>query len=394
MSIARRRVAVIGAGVVGLSIARSLARAGVDVTVFEKDHLGAGTSSRTYGWVNSNGKQPASYHRLNCAGMAEHVALQTSAPDQAHWLDRTGTCEWAADASANRHLAARVASLRSLDYPVEAVPPATMRATFPELHLPPDIAAIWRFPSESIAHTAPLMAWLWSDAKAHGATLREGTEVSSIRERTDAATFELVDGHHWEGDHVVLATGRWTPKLTQTLGVGLAMIDPDRQDPRACGFLAVTDPLCVQLRANLVTPELNVRPHGGGRLLLQALDLDHRADPRASPPVEVGREMLARLHRLFANTAHARIERLDVGQRSRPADGLPAVGFLTDRRRAYVVATHSGITLGPLLGRLVAEELVSGMRDMLLAGFAPDRLVDRDADAFDPLSSTPFPAQQ
>lgn len=83
-----------------------------------------------------------------------------------------------------------------------------------------------------------------------------------------------------------------------------------------------------------------------------------------------------------------------MGQRSRPADGLPAVGFLTPKQKAYVVATHSGMTLGPLLGRLVAQEIVQGQRDPLLADYAPDRLLGRNASEFAPIETIHFPAAQ
>lgn len=42
-----KKIAVIGAGVLGLSVARSLAQQGAKVTVFERSHVGAGTSSTT-----------------------------------------------------------------------------------------------------------------------------------------------------------------------------------------------------------------------------------------------------------------------------------------------------------------------------------------------------------
>jgi glycine/D-amino acid oxidase-like deaminating enzyme len=39
----------------------------------------------------------------------------------------------------------------------------------------------------------------------------------------------------------------------------------------------------------------------------------------------------------------------------------------------YAVATHSGVTLGPLLGRLAADEILGGSPSALLAAFRPDR---------------------
>jgi glycine/D-amino acid oxidase-like deaminating enzyme len=37
---------------------------------------------------------------------------------------------------------------------------------------------------------------------------------------------------------------------------------------------------------------------------------------------------------------------------------------------------HSGITLAPAIGRFVADELLTGQRDNLLAPYRPGRLVD------------------
>ncbi|ALK30746.1 NAD(P)/FAD-dependent oxidoreductase [Burkholderia plantarii] len=390
------RIAVVGGGVIGLSIARALARRGAQVTLFEQARLGAGTSRTSYAWVNSNGKTPPSYHRLNCAGIAEHAALQQEAHSEARWFDPSGTFEWASDAAAQRRLEQRVSSLKALDYPTAEVSHAFVQARLPELRLAPGTGQIWHFPSEGLLDASVLMAYLWAQARAAGAVLHEQAEIRDLSERADGVTLRFGANDSWQGDYCVLATGRWTSRLVATLGIGLAMVDAERRDRVACGFLASTDAQLVQLRSNLIGPDLNVRPDGGGRLLLQATDLDDQADPAAppAPDGEIGRELLRRLHAWFDHTAHARIERLVVGQRSRPADGLPAVGFVTPRQRAYVVATHSGMTLGPLLGRLVADELVTGQRAALLADFAPDRLLNRDPGEFSPVASVSFPAEQ
>ena len=46
-----RHVAVIGAGMVGLATAWFLQEAGVRVTVYERDHVGAGASWGNAGWL-------------------------------------------------------------------------------------------------------------------------------------------------------------------------------------------------------------------------------------------------------------------------------------------------------------------------------------------------------
>ncbi|PLT04815.1 FAD-dependent oxidoreductase, partial [Klebsiella pneumoniae] len=90
------------------SVARSLAQQGAKVTVFERSHVGAGTSSTTFAWINSNGKTPESYHHLNALAIDEHIRLQQERTTEGHWLKATGTYEWAAGAPEQKRLQDRV----------------------------------------------------------------------------------------------------------------------------------------------------------------------------------------------------------------------------------------------------------------------------------------------
>lgn len=396
MSSSSLRVAVVGGGVIGLSVAKCLAERGAQVSLFEKSSIGSGTSATTFAWVNSNGKNPHSYHELNCAGMREHVSLQATSTSSTRWLEPAGTYEWAVDAAQTERLDRRVALLGQRGYPVERVAFAALRERVPELNTDSRVRDVWHFPSECIVHPPLLMAWLRAQALARGVSIVEDAEVIAMDEAGEGMSVALSTGDVWSGDRAVLAAGRWTPGLAAMVGTPLAMIDADRPGKRACSFLATTDPLPIQLGCNLITPQLNLRPDGGGRLLLQAPDLDDHADPAYGADIDglIGQEFRSRLRRLFGRVPAVRIRTLQVGQRSRPADGLPALGFLTERGRAYVAVAHSGITLGPLLGRLVASELVDGERSALLAPYSPQRLIGRDPSEFPAIGTIHFPAAQ
>jgi glycine/D-amino acid oxidase-like deaminating enzyme len=49
------------------------------------------------------------------------------------------------------------------------------------------------------------------------------------------------------------------------------------------------------------------------------------------------------------------------------------VGGLSGIPGYYEAVTHSGVTLGPLVGRLLAREILAGDVDPLIAPFRPDR---------------------
>jgi glycine/D-amino acid oxidase-like deaminating enzyme len=55
---------------------------------------------------------------------------------------------------------------------------------------------------------------------------------------------------------------------------------------------------------------------------------------------------------------------------------MPIVGPVPGVENAYVVVTHSGVTLAPILGELVTAELLGGaVPSDLLAPFRPPRLL-------------------
>ena len=54
-----------------------------------------------------------------------------------------------------------------------------------------------------------------------------------------------------------------------------------------------------------------------------------------------------------------------------PADAHPILGWIKEKK-VYVAVTHSGATLGPLLGRLVANEVL-GTEEDDLRHYRPDR---------------------
>ena len=91
--------------------------------------------------------------------------------------------------------------------------------------------------------------------------------------------------------------------------------------------------------------------------------------------MEKAESLLAPATGVLPALAGARIESYRLGIRSIPADGFPAVGPVPGFPGFHVVATHSGVTMGPLLGRLTAQEVLDGNQDERLAPYRPDRLI-------------------
>src|SRR5579871_2577615 len=110
-------VLVIGAGIVGASVACALAERGAGVTVLERRRPAAGTTSTSFAWVNAHNKPPRPYHDLNAAGVAEHHRL--AAERGGRWFHANGCLQWAANEAGRMALLDTVARLQEWDYRAE-----------------------------------------------------------------------------------------------------------------------------------------------------------------------------------------------------------------------------------------------------------------------------------
>jgi glycine/D-amino acid oxidase-like deaminating enzyme len=72
------------------------------------------------------------------------------------------------------------------------------------------------------------------------------------------------------------------------------------------------------------------------------------------------------------------LPRLDVADvricyRPMPLDGYPVLGASPTRPDVYLAITHSGVTLAPVVGALVAQEILAGTPAESLEEFRPGR---------------------
>jgi glycine/D-amino acid oxidase-like deaminating enzyme len=364
------RVVVIGAGAVGAAVAAALARRGAEVTVLDAGLPGTGTTATSYAWVNANNKDPLPYFELNRAGVAAHHAL---AGGPTPWFSPTGHLEWATTDEHAALLATRVAKLLDRGYPVRRLGRAEALELEPDL-VAPAAAEFVFFPDEAYTLPVLLVARLLGEARDRGAVVVPHAEVTGIDLAAGTVAVTTAAGDKLAADVVVSCAGRWSTPVAALAGLDVPLLDPDLAGSATVGFLATTEPVPARLARVLTHSRLHVRPDGGGRLLLHAPDLDDAADPAAPPPAdgELAREITGRLPAVLALTAGSGLEKIRVGQRPLPADGLTIAGFADLASRFYVVATHSGITLAPLLGELVSGE-VFGTESGLLTAFRPSR---------------------
>ena len=136
-------------------------------------------------------------------------------------------------------------------------------------------------------------------------------------------------------------------------------------------------PICRAMHA----PHIEMRPDGDASMVLHSREIDaliDTVDPVDTADTGEGAAELARLlhelaRQVVLELANSRIAQARVAHRPIPGDGFPSVGAVPSVPGYYEAVSHSGITLGPVIGRLLAAEILGGERDELLADFRPER---------------------
>ena len=359
------KVAVIGAGIVGSSIAHRLSEDGAEVVLLDGAEPGSGTTSTSFAWVNANNKLPREYFELNLAGMREHGRLRDEIGGD--WLHTSGNLIWAADEE-QENLEKRVGRLRSWSYAAEKLPASIVNemlepgATFPD----PDLR-IAHFPEESWTDAPALTRALVGAATHNGARTLFGNAVCGIEVEGEGVMLQLEDGDALHADVVVNATGAKAASVAEMVGRELPLdVFP--------GLLVRVAVSGEPLHHLMHTPRINVRPDGPGYVLLHHGSVDERlTDDFAGTEDPLCAELLERARLVLPALEEAVVVEARLGMRPVPADGHSCVGALSAIPGYYEAVTHSGVTLGPLIGRLLAREILTGEVDPLIAPFRPDR---------------------
>jgi D-hydroxyproline dehydrogenase subunit beta len=401
---------VIGAGVLGASVAVRLAEAGISVTLLDQDQPGRGTSRWSFAWLNSNDKGPRPYHDLNHAGLQAwadlaphldgpswyrpvgHLELAPTAPGLAAPELPTATPGLAAPefpaaapglagpefpaaapglagperAAAAPELAARVSRLASWGYPARLIDPAEAARLEPALLRPGRAAALAWFPDEAYLLTEPLIARLVARLTSHGGTVLTGGpgRVTALGAGPGGtARIRTAAGAMLEADQVVCCAGRWTPGLAALAGAPgtVPLVAWDTPGSIAPALVVRVGPVGPDGPVRVIhTPRIALRPHPGGLLQLEAPDLPADLHTPEADLRRLAGELLDRARHTVRGLDQARIVTIKVCVRPLPADEQSIVGRLPGAEWLYVAVTHSGVTLAAHLSRLIAAELAPG----------------------------------
>jgi glycine/D-amino acid oxidase-like deaminating enzyme len=357
---------VVGAGCVGASVAYRLAQRGAAVTVLDGNAPGRGTSAASFAWTNSFNKTPRDYHDLNVTSMEEHAALAKELGGGV-WLHPDGALAWEEAPAGLARLEQAVERLGGWGYAVEWISPRQARELEPDLHIAAAVDRVVWTPSEGYVEAVTLIGALLAEATRLGARVRSGERVTEVVRAGDRVRGVRTEGGGRFGADVVIAcAGSATDEIARLAGVPLPI-------DRVPGRLIYTSPVATTLKRPIHAPGVHFRPDGGGRVVLAEGAHDQVWSESSAPWPPERSLAVAAVH--LPPLGRAGVEATRIGVRPMPRDEKPMVGSIPGLDGFYVVASHSGVTLGPLWGRIVAAELLDATLDPRLAPYRPARFL-------------------
>jgi D-amino-acid dehydrogenase len=410
-----QNVGVIGAGMVGLSAAWFLQEAGVQVTVYEREHVGAGASWGNAGWLTPglvaplpepavlryglravlSPKSPVYLPLRADRGLFRFLAGFVAHSTTARW--RRGMAAYvplneraleafdvlgAGGVAAQTHparpflacfrrereaapLLAELAGLRDAGQDTQFSRMTGWRARAIEPTLTDRVGAAVEIYGQRYLHPPEYVRSLALAVCARGGTVVEGVEVADLEHRSGGVSVVLGTGERRQHDAVVVANGAELGRLARRFGVRQPV-----QAGRGYSFSVAADRLPVG-PLYFPTQRVACTPLNGRLRVAGMMEFRRPGDPidprRIAAIVDAVRPFLTGV-----DLDDRRNEW--VGSRPCTADGLPLLGA-TSSPRVFVAGGHGmwGIALGPVTGQLVAQTVLKGEAPPELAPFDPLR---------------------
>ncbi len=369
---ARPRIGIIGGGILGAAIAMRCAQSGADVTLLEKTAPAAGATSKSLAWINPFMDDPY-YMRMRIEAQKRWQAIDGPLGMGVVWGGYVGFTDKVADRG---RMAIQSKHLAEAGYPTRSLDSAALKQISPDIDPGALVEATW---SELGGHVDAVHATdrFLVVARAAGARVLYPCPVTAIEPAAGGVTVVTPRGR-LRFDQILIATGVDAPAMLAPLGYTLPLLHRP-------GALVHSKPLPIMTRRVYDGPgALEWKQAADGTIVgLEASappPLDVHAEIRdhamAFPPgiAEMhGTRILTKLAAYVPGLAKADFGFMTLGFRPMPVDGFPVVGPVPGVPGVSVCVTHSGVTLAALFGDYMADELVMGRDEPMLAPYRPSR---------------------
>ena len=351
-------VVIVGGGVVGVSAAYHLARAGAgSVLLLERaERLGTGSTGACAG-----GFRHQFGSRINVLLSIESIRMITSFSDE-HGLPldlaQDGYLFLVSSEAVWADFLATAEMQRSLEVRVDVLTPDDVAKVVPGVSTDGLVGATFG-PNDGIADPAGLTEGYATLARRAGVRIQTGTDVRAIRVADDRVTGVTTQEGDVSAPVVVNAAGAWAGRLAATAGVRVPLEPIPRHIVVTAGF-----PGAPERRTLVVDVASSFYFHREGPGVLMGM-----GSPQEQPSFDtavderfVADELLPTAVRVFPPLEEAGVTSSWAGLYEMTPDRHPIVGEVPGLRGLFLANGFSGhgFQHAPVIGKILAEMIVHG----------------------------------
>ncbi|MDP2118311.1 MAG: FAD-dependent oxidoreductase [Hoeflea sp.] len=333
---------IIGAGIVGASIAHRLSKAGAKVTLIDAAEApGMGVSAASFGWITTAAGDP---------DLPDHVYGQRlRAIEDYAALDRDfggrlcapcrGALVWGASDDETSDWADRHARKGSL---VRLIGATEISCFEPMIARPPALAA--HFPMERAVDVSHACVMLVRATQENGTDIILGQKVLGLETAAGRVTGVRLSGRVLAAGRVIVAAGARSADI-------VAEFMPDHgitTSPSALVTLSVGSGILSHV---VDGGGIEIRSRANGDLVA-ACSVD-----KGSETADLARDVVEKVREMFPGIENPRLDKIEVGLRPVQADGRPLVSTAADVEGLHLAVAHPGVILAPEIGRQAVELL-------------------------------------
>jgi glycine oxidase len=368
-------VAVVGGGVIGLSVAWRASQRRLRVVVLERDEPGAGTSSVAAGMLAPVTEASLADQAVLGLGLLSAqlypnfvAELRRAVPEIDPGYLTCGTLAVARDRDEAEALARELQVRRHLGLEVQRLRPSEARRLEPALA--PTVRLALQAASDHAIDPRRLTAALVPACRDAGAEIRSGAAVAALETGSDGlvAGVRLTSGELISAAQVVIAAGTWAGEIEGIPDAAQVPLHPVKgqitrlRDPGGPGLLSHV----LRLGSGYLVPR------GDGRYVLGATMEERGFDTTVTAGAVY--ELLRDVGELVPGVSELVIEELSAGLRPATPDNAPAIGPSAVPGLHYAVGHYrNGILLAPVTAEILATVLAGEALPDYAAPFSPNR---------------------
>jgi glycine/D-amino acid oxidase-like deaminating enzyme len=363
------RVVVIGAGIVGSSIAHALSLEGLSVTVIEPHHVGGGATAAGMGHIPVMDDSEAQFELCRYSQSLWN-RWESQLPKGVEY-NRCGTLWVAADDEEMSEVVRKKAFYDERGLEARILNPQELQAEEPNLRH--GLAGGLVLPQDQVIYPPVAAQFFLDQALALGAVLLKDSPVTRI-----------------DGDSVLLHSGRSVPAdfIVNATGWQASILTPGLEIRPRKGHLVITDRYPGYLRhqvlelgylksahgSNEDSVAFNVQPRPTGQLLIGSSRQFGVSDSKVDR--NILNRMIQRAIEYMPGIARLSAIRVWTGFRAATPDSLPIIGPHPHQPNLILATGHEGLGISTSLGTaaLVAAHILQRPAPIPMEPYLPSRL--------------------